>query len=64
MTEDKIKNQEPDVKNKGMAADESVVCEACGKFGAYRFDDQNLCADCYQEKGSCCSVEFGKVDGE
>jgi hypothetical protein len=64
MTEDKIENQEPNLKREGVTADENAVCEVCGKFGAYKFDDQNLCADCYQEKGSCCSAEFEKVDGE
>ncbi len=35
-----------------------AVCEACGVFGAFRFDGETLCAECYAGRGSCCSSEF------
>lgn len=38
--------------------DPSAVCDACGCFGAYRFDGETLCAECYAGRGSCCSKEF------
>jgi hypothetical protein len=41
--------------------DENVACERCGRFGAYRFDGESLCADCYELRGSCCP-EFGADD--
>jgi hypothetical protein len=44
-------------------ADENAVFEECGKFGAYKFGERYLCADCYQSAGSCCSTE-SKDDGE
>lgn len=34
--------------------DEHVPCEVCGRFGAYLFDGEHLCADCYETRGSCC----------
>ncbi len=34
--------------------DENVPCEICGRFGAYLFDGEHLCADCYETRGSCC----------
>lgn len=38
--------------------DPSAVCDACGCLGAYRFEGETLCADCYAGRGSCCSAEF------
>jgi hypothetical protein len=32
-----------------------LTCDTCGKFGAYAFDGENLCLDCYQSCGSCCA---------
>ena len=44
-------------------ADESAVCEVCGKFDAHQFGEQFFCVDCAQAAGSCCAGEFQK-DGE
>lgn len=41
--------------------DENAVCDRCGKFGAYRLADRQLCPECYEGCGSCCP-EFGKDD--
>lgn len=38
--------------------DPDAACDACGEFGAFRFDGETLCADCYAGRGSCCSAEF------
>ena len=38
--------------------DPDLACDACGCFGAYRFETESLCADCYAGRGSCCSTEF------
>ena len=38
--------------------DPKVVCEACGCFGAYPFEGEALCGECYAGRGSCCSAEF------
>lgn len=38
--------------------DPNAVCDACGCFGAFRFEAETLCADCYANRGSCCSAEF------
>ncbi len=40
---------------------ESVACDVCGRFGAYRLGERWLCPDCYTGSGSCCP-EFGKDD--
>lgn len=40
---------------------ENAVCDICGRFGAYEFDGQRLCPDCYESRGSCC-LEFGSDD--
>jgi len=39
-------------------ADPNATCDACGCHGAYRFEGETLCADCYAGRGSCCSAEF------
>ncbi len=35
--------------------DENLRCDECGRFGAFDFAIQRLCAECYAEKGSCCA---------
>ena len=47
--------------NTSPRADENVVCERCGRFGALEFTGTKLCADCYQQAGSCCP-EFNEDD--
>lgn len=44
--------------SEGLRIDPDAVCEGCGQFGAYRFETETLCADCYANRGSCCSAEF------
>ena len=39
----------------------NVPCDRCGRFGAFEFDGQRLCAECYETRGSCCP-EFGVDD--
>ena len=38
--------------------DPSLACDACGGFGAYAFEDEALCGECYTGRGACCSAEF------
>lgn len=38
--------------------DPEASCDACGRHGAFRFDGETLCSDCYAGRGSCCSAEF------
>lgn len=38
--------------------DPEAVCDACGCYGAFRFETETLCTDCYAHRGSCCSAEF------
>jgi len=38
--------------------DPDAACDACGRYGAFRFDGETLCGDCYAGRGSCCSAEF------
>lgn len=38
--------------------DPDLACDACGCFGAFRFETEALCGDCYAGRGSCCSAEF------
>lgn len=45
----------------GIKLDESVVCERCGKIGAFQFTGRALCEECYSGCGSCCP-EFGPDD--
>lgn len=47
--------------NDKLRLNENVVCDRCGKFGAYVIDDRALCPECYAGSGSCCP-EFGKDD--
>lgn len=44
-----------------LTLNESVACDVCGRFGAYRFGERWLCQECYTGSGSCCP-EFGKDD--
>lgn len=41
--------------------DDQVACDMCGHFGAYRFEGEWLCGDCYGKRGSCCA-EFAGND--
>jgi hypothetical protein len=41
--------------------DENLACDRCGRFGAYQFDGERVCAECYELRGSCCP-EFGADD--
>jgi hypothetical protein len=50
-----------DQKSSEAVYDENVVCDRCGRFGAFRFGDKALCLECYEAFGSCC-VEFGGED--
>jgi hypothetical protein len=34
--------------------DASAACATFGQFGAYLFDGERLCAECYGKRGSCC----------
>lgn len=38
--------------------DPKLSCDACGVFGAYAFEGEALCGDCYANRGACCSAEF------
>ena len=40
--------------------DEAAVCDTCGRFGAYVMGETQLCLDCYESRGSCCSSEFDR----
>lgn len=31
-----------------------LVCERCGRTGAYALGDELICFDCYAQCGSCC----------
>lgn len=41
--------------------DERLTCDRCGKFGAFLFESEKLCVDCYETRASCCA-EFGADD--
>jgi hypothetical protein len=52
--------REPDfIMNTGVPFNADATCAGCGRFGAYEFDGQRLCAECYEQHGSCCP-EFGR----
>jgi hypothetical protein len=38
-----------------MKLDQSVACDGCGQFGAFRFEESTLCPECYQQSGACCA---------
>ena len=44
--------------------DPKLSCAACGCFGAYPFDGEALCGECYAGRGSCCSAEFSEAAGK
>jgi hypothetical protein len=44
----------------GIRFDEEAACEQCGRFGAYQFDGKLLCAECYEQHGSCCPEFEGR----
>jgi len=45
--------------------DPEAICDACGYHGAFRFEGETLCGDCYAGRGSCCSAEFsGRTPGD
>jgi|GEM_PF-5292978 hypothetical protein len=48
--------------NTPLRLDPDAVCDGCGCHGAFRFDGEALCADCYAGRGSCCSAEFSGRD--
>jgi hypothetical protein len=48
-------------KSSEVRFDENLVCDRCGRFGAYAFDDEHFCTDCYATRCSCCP-EFGVDD--
>lgn len=37
--------------------DPDAVCEQCGGLGAFRFETETLCGDCYAERGACCACD-------
>jgi hypothetical protein len=41
--------------------DDNATCTRCGRFGAYVFESEKLCSDCYETRGACCP-EFGGDD--
>lgn len=49
------------VMNESVQFDENIVCDVCGRFGAFDFGGEHLCADCYEARASCC-LEFGGDD--
>lgn len=52
----------PDCATHALRPDPDAACDACGGHGAYRFEGETLCADCYAGRGSCCSAEFSGRD--
>lgn len=42
-------------------ADPLITCELCGRFGALDMGGKHVCADCYEDRASCC-LEFGGDD--
>jgi hypothetical protein len=38
-----------------IVADENVVCDECGNFGASEIGERKLCADCVTLAGSACA---------
>jgi len=41
--------------------DENLRCDSCGRYGAYRLEEENICPECYEKRGTCCP-EFGAED--
>jgi len=42
-------------KNPIVDFDETSTCDRCGRFGAFRFETEKLCVDCYETRASCCA---------
>lgn len=38
-----------------VSLDSNRTCDECGATGAYVFDGQALCLNCYTGRGSCCA---------
>jgi hypothetical protein len=49
--------------NENTLMQQPSVCEVCGNFEALEFGDRRICADCYQNSGSCCAGTCDQVDG-
>lgn len=45
----------PMISGSAPAFEIDAVCAACGQYGAYGFDSEELCVSCYQERGSSCA---------
>lgn len=41
--------------------DDHAACDTCGRFGAFRFEGETICPECYATRGACCA-EFGGSD--
>ena len=46
-----------------LKAQEGLVCDECGRYGAIDLGEKKLCLDCYGSYGSCCP-EFGKEEAD
>lgn len=44
--------------SEGLRLDPDAACDNCGQYGAFRFEAETLCGDCYANRGACCSPEF------
>ena len=34
--------------------DENLVCEHCGRYGAFELAGRHVCLECYEQIASCC----------
>jgi hypothetical protein len=41
--------------NRKVGLDENITCTTCGRPGAYGFETEPLCLECYAERGACCA---------
>src|SRR4051812_20877797 len=41
--------------NQDLSSDSKLTCADCGAPGAFAFEGAELCADCYQARGSSCA---------
>lgn len=57
----KTEPSQPYAMSSGVPFNGNATCHRCGRFGAYEFDGDHLCAECYETRGSCCP-EFGRDD--
>ena len=44
--------------SEGLRLDPDAACDGCGQYGAFHFEAETLCGDCYTNRGACCSAEF------